>query len=541
MSNPVQTTPPGLTPKQAEARLWQLVDQGKNLEAVAACQQLNRQWPDYGPGWYSTSQLATRLGQHDRALQAVTRALQLDPGNRAWQLQQAVCLMRLGRYQEARPLVLALDREQLPTAYQCATLGLLLSRLDLQEQALPHYQRAARLEPGVANNFYNLATVHRFLGNTSAADTALEQALELDPADGEAWRLRADLRRWDERDNHVAELRALLAGDALTPRARVQVQHALAKELEDLERWEESFEALQTGATLRRQQTRYQVQGDLDTLARIAGVYDAGLFQGDIRGHDNAEAIFVIGMPRTGTTLVERILSSHSQVHAAGELNNFAIEMSRAVQALAQRQSAGGAAKLDKLARVELSAGLDFAALGRAYIDSTRPATAGSPRFVDKMPLNFLYAGLIHLALPRAKIVHLERHPLDSCFAIYKTLFADAYPFSYDLEELGRYYLAYRDLMQHWHEVMPGVIHEVRYEDLVVDQEGQSRALVDYCDLDWQDSCLAFHQNRAASTTASASQVREPIHARSVGRWRHYERQLAPLVALFRDAGLDLD
>jgi hypothetical protein len=161
------------------------------------------------------------------------------------------------------------------------------------------------------------------------------------------------------------------------------------------------------------------------------------------------------------------------------------------------------------------------------------------PYFIDKLPFNFLYAGLIHLALPRAKIVNLRRQPLDTCYAVYKQLFRDAYPFSYDLDELGRYYLAYDALMQHWNTVMPGVIHTVSYEDVVADVECATRRLLDYCGLPWEDACLQFHRSTRAATTASALQVRQPVYDTSVGKWRRYARQLEPLRAQLEHAGID--
>ena len=281
---------------------------------------------------------------------------------------------------------------------------------------------------------------------------------------------------------------------------------------------------------------RYGIEGDLETMARIAALYDAEMFRGQASGDDNEEAIFVLGMPRTGTTLVERILASHSSTTAAGELNNFALQLAH----LARQQPGVKGDSLKKSALVEISASLDFSQLGKAYIDSTRPLSGRTPRFIDKMPLNFLYAGLIHRALPRAKIIHLQRHPLDTCYAIYKTLFKDAYPFSYTQQELGRYYLAYRELMAHWEAVMPGVIHRVTYEALVDDVERESRRLLEYCDLPWEDGCLRFYENRAASTTASASQVREPVYRSSVGKWRCYREQLQPLRQLLEQSGVDL-
>jgi hypothetical protein len=278
---------------------------------------------------------------------------------------------------------------------------------------------------------------------------------------------------------------------------------------------------------------RYDVATDLAILAKIREVYAASLFDGRIEGFDCADPIFIIGMPRTGTTLVERLLGSHSQVCAAGELNEFALELVRLARQLP------GPTPTSRLDFVAATAGLDFRALGEGYVRRTRAMRDDRPFFIDKLPFNFLYAGLIHLALPRAKIISLRRHPLDTCYAVYKQLFKDAYPFSYDLDELGRYYIAYDELMRHWHSVMPGVIHTVAYEALVADLEGETRRLLDHCGLAWEEACLHFHRNSRASTTASAVQVRQPIYDTSIGKWRHYARQLEPLRASLERAGIE--
>jgi tetratricopeptide (TPR) repeat protein len=521
-------------PKSMETQVWAFIDEGKLKEAAACCEQMNRSYPEYDPGWRTASHLAQRLGKPGIALRAIDRALSLAPDNTEWKLQQASCLMSLGRVQDARPLLLELAAIQLGNGYQYATLGLLLSRIELHEQALEKYREASRLEPTESQHYYNLASVYRFLGDFTAAEESLARAIAINPADYDAYKLRADLRRQTPENNHVPELSALLDAGIDDVRGRIEVLHALAKELEDLGDYEQCWASLKQGADTRRRVMRYDVSGDIDTMARIREVYSAQMFQGHIQGDDNGEAIFILGMPRTGTTLVERILASHSQVHAAGELNNFALEMTRLARQAQQGQTS-------KTELVGLSATLDFAALGRAYIESTRPATLAAPRFLDKMPLNFLYAGLIHLALPGARILHLRRHPLDTCFAIYKTLFKDAYPFSYDLRELGRYYLAYQALMEHWHSVIPGVIRDVQYETLVSGIEEESRQLLDACDLDWEPRCLRFYENTQASTTASASQVREPAYTSSIGRWKKFEKQLQPLIDTLAAGGMILN
>jgi Sulfotransferase family len=254
--------------------------------------------------------------------------------------------------------------------------------------------------------------------------------------------------------------------------------------------------------------------------------------------HDRAPSeapIFIVGLPRSGTTLVDRILGSHSAVFSAGELNHFALCIVDAVRLKS------GAARLPRRELVARSADLDFAAVGRDYLERAHGAAAPGVRFTDKMPLNYLYCGLIRRALPRAKIVHLTRQPLAACYAMYKTLFRDGYPFSYDLGEIGRYYIAYRRLMDHWQAVMPEGIHTVSYEALVADQVGETRKLLDFCDLDWQDSCMDFHRNSSPATTASAVQVRRPLYDTSVSQWRNYAAQLAQLDSQLRAAGIDTE
>ena len=217
---------------------------------------------------------------------------------------------------------------------------------------------------------------------------------------------------------------------------------------------------------------------------------------------------------------------------SAGELNDWALALVDAVR------RATGMAQMPRKELVARSAYVDFAALGADYVTRARKVVGDATRFTDKMPLNYLYCGLIHRALPDAKIVHVTRHPLASCYAMYKTLFKDGYPFSYDLQEIGRYYIAYRRLMTHWHTLMPGVIHELSYEQLVADQIGETRRLLAYCGLDWQDACIDFHENSAPTTTASASQIREPIYDSSVSQWRHYAAQLTPLRDQLLAAGI---
>ena len=526
-----------VTPTRLEARVLAAIGQGNMKQAIVTCRQMNEQFPEFASGWYTASQLAAKLGNARGALHAIENALKLQPDSPRWALQKAGCLMRMGNTQAARPLVDQLDQLDLETAFQCSQLALQLSRLDEQERALHHYQRAISLEPDQAEHYYNLATVHRFLGNFAAAEKALEIAIKLNPRDFESYKLRSDLATQTIESNHLESLSSALINYGSDQNAQVQLNFTLAKEYEDIGDWPKAFEHLNRGSNARRAKMRYDVRGDIDTMQQIIASYTGDLIESRTGDCNNSEAIFILGMPRTGTTLVERILASHSTVTSAGELNNFALEMSKQTKLLipAEKTEKG----ISKMERVSASTQLDFSQLGQRYIDSTRPITGNSDRFIDKMPLNFLYTGLIHMALPKAKIVHLERHPLDTCFAIYKTLFADAYPFSYQLEELGNYYAAYRRLMAHWQQSLPAVIYNQSYEALVKDIEPQTEKLLNYCELPWEPECLDFHEQQQASTTASATQVRQPVYTSSVGKWRRFAKELEPLIKVLESEGID--
>ena len=319
-------------------------------------------------------------------------------------------------------------------------------------------------------------------------------------------------------------------GAAETALAEVQIRYTLAKEYEDLGDYRKSFDELRQGARKRRENLRYDVANDVSTVDWIIEAFPAAVAADAV--HAGAP-IFIVGLPRSGTTLVDRILSSHSQVRSAGELNDFALSL------VSRVRSENGKEHLARRELVARSAQVDFAALGREYLARAR-AVVAEGRFTDKMPLNYLYCGLIRRALPDARIVHLTRHPMAAGYAMYKTLFKDGYPFSYDLDEIAQYYIAYRKLMDHWSAVMPGAVYSLNYENLVADQIDETRKLLEFCGLDWEDACAEFHRNPSATTTASASQVRRPIYDSSVAQWRHYTAQLASLSTALESAGIEL-
>lgn len=386
--------------------------------------------------------------------------------------------------------------------------------------------RAVQLAPSDPHAIYNLAAAEIAVGRLTDAEAHLDRVIALEPQDADAWYNRATLRRQTPDRNHIAALEAMVPRAG--PRGEVALSYALAKELEDLGEWQRSFSWLARGARARRAQLSYRVEADVAAIDAIVATFDGPVLAPASRSHAAAPGpIFVVGLPRSGTTLVDRILASHPAVESFGELNDLPLAV----------MHAAGPAK-DRHALIAQSARCDHAALGRDYLRRVAGHGGTKPFFVDKTPLNFLYLGLIALALPTARIVHVRRNPLDNGHAMYKTLFRMGYPFSYDLGDLAQYIIASSRLMAHWRRVLPGRFLDIDYEALVAAQEASTRALLAHCGLDFDRACLDFHRNPAATATASAAQVREPLHARSVGIARHYAAELEPLRAALTAAGL---
>lgn len=523
------------TSKQLLESTWQSIRLKDIRQAIKFCNRLNREFPGFAPGWHVASHVAQLIKRPAIALETINRALKLEPGNRAWQLHRVACLIMCGEVSVARKSLNKLITGRLNSTEDLSQLAFLCSRLDMHKEAKNLYLKLIEQQPENGGHWYNLATMQRFQGCLADAEHSLDKAISLNAADYDAYELRSDLRKQTSESNHVAELEGLLHRGIKTPEGEVKICFALAKELEDSGATVKSFDALTRGARLRRKHLNYDIGDDLQTIEAISDTFTREILDDSGPGYPGNRPIFVIGLPRTGTTLVEQILGSHPQVFAAGELNHFAVQLMQ----LTRRQS--GPRDLSRRELVEQTAKLDFEVLGKAYLDSSRPLTGNAPHFVDKMPLNFLYAGLIHMALPQARIVHLTRNPMDTCYAIYKRLFRDAYPWSYDQQETALYYSAYSQLMSHWKNVMPGVIYELAYEDLVKDVEAQTGKLLEYCGLDWDPRCVRFYEHQAVSTTASASQVRQPVYQTSINRWKTYDLQLSPLREKLVALGIAVD
>ncbi|MBS0380500.1 MAG: sulfotransferase [Proteobacteria bacterium] len=436
----------------------------------------------------------------------------------------ASVLIVLGRRAEAAATVDAALALGGASADACDGLAFACAELGRHELANTLYRRATELAAGDPRFWYNLACSERNLGRLAAAGDACTRAIACDATQYPSWLLRSELRVQTDADNHVEALEQQLAQARADYRAQVFLGYALGKELDDLGRCDEAFAAFEGAAHARRSRLRYEVADDERKLARIAACYpQPGAAPGDTAA--GAGCIFVVGLPRSGTTLVERILTGLPGVRSNGETANF----SRALL------EAAGDGTADVFER---AAGADAGAVAALY--GRYAGVDGREAVVEKLPLNYLYLGAIHRALPAAKVLWVTRSPLDSCFAMYRTLFGAAYPFSYDFGELARYYGAYRRLMRHWQATLGPWVHEVVYEDLVADPRTVGARIARHCGLTWDEAAIEIQNNRAASLTASAAQVRRPIYGSSSGRWRRYRAHLGPLREALHAQGVPL-
>jgi tetratricopeptide (TPR) repeat protein len=518
------------TAKELEHSVWKLMKAGRLQDAAAACDQLNQAFPDYDSGWNTSSRVAINLNEPLIALKAVQQALLLSPGKPEWLMQKMACLAVYGDLAAANVIANELAAHSFDTAYHASSCAVILTRLERTEDAEMHYRRAVELNPDNPNFRFNLATAQRMAGKVEEAAVSLNHALVANPSDCEAQMLRSGLKKQTETDNNVDSLYTALERVPDTHPGRVQLYYALAKELHDLKRYEESFRNLQLGATEQRNKITYDASNDIRTMAAIRENFDKSIFDTAGEGFVNAEPIFIVGLPRSGVALVDRIISAHSVVRSIGEAQSFGVQL------VEQVQERSGQLPEDTASLIAAARDMNFAALGEAYVTHARPAGKENAHFINKMTNNFMYAGLIHLALPKAKILLVERDPIDACLAIFKTLFPGAYPYSYDLEELGNYIVAYKRLIAHWHTVIPNVIHTVRYEDLIQDSKPVIEDALEYCDLSFAADSVNFRSAIEMARSAGDARARREVRSESIGQWKNYSEQLQPVLKILERA-----
>ena len=467
------------------------------------------------------------LGLVSRAADAevvLAHALELDPAFDGARFTLAGVLFQQQKAAQALPhLHRLLARDAADPAYRnllaaCLSLVGDLDEVDrLYRDLLAEYPDQPKIW---LNHGHALRTVGRF----EAAVEAYRRCIALAPGLGDAYWSLANLKLASFSDQEVAAIEEQLARRDLPRADRLHLHYALGKALEDRRDYAGSFEHYAAGARLQRQRVRYSAEKTTADLAKAKALFTPGFFAARAGAGVQADhPIFVVGLPRSGSTLVEQILASHPQVEGTMELPDIGL----IARSLGTAFEGGPAEPLDALAAVPQAR---FAALGASYLEATRVhRKLGRPRFIDKMPNNFQHIGLIHLILPNVRIIDVRRHPLGTGLSVFKQHFAQGQSFSYDLTELGRYYHDYVELMAHVDAVLPGRVCRVIYEDLVEDTEAQVRRLLDHCGLAFDPACLGFHRTERAVKTVSSEQVRRPIFRDGLEQWKHYEPWLGPL------------
>ena len=531
-----------------------------DLRGAASCYAaVLRERPDDPEALHYLGLARFQMGQLQEAEELMQRSAQLDPGQANTWSDLGMVRMRLDRTEEALPAfesALRLSPEH-PDALNNLAQG--LRKLGRFAQARPLLERLAALKPGTASVLYALADTQNKLSDVDAAIKTYQQALKLAPDDtrirlglGDAYEsngkfpqarmqysaiLRREpdsalalarllqLRDGNPEQEQVERAKQLAESDATREDGRIRLNIALGYYHDRQKQFDQAFDYLKRGYDVLAKREPFDSDGYTRAIDAILKELTGDFFAAAAdSGIESQRPIFVVGMPRSGTTLTEQILASHSKVAAGGELSSL-LKVSYQTQDL----SATGEPYPRGLKTVDQSG---LAGMARRYLEDLNKVSESASRVTDKLPFNFMHLGIVALLFPNARIIHCRRHPLDNCLSCYFTSFADQIKFANQLDTLGRYYLDYHRLMQHWHDVLPIEIFDLQYETLIEETETTVRSLVAHCGLEWEDACLAFHETQRPVRTPSRWQVRQPIYKGSVQRWRNYERQLQPLVEL---------
>ena len=445
--------------------------------------------PGFAPGWNDLANLHMKTDHYDQALAAVDRALELDPN----------------------------------LAFAYVTRGNVLTRAQRHEESLQAYRQALEINSVNVGALSGMGHVLKTIGRQPEAIEAYRECISAHPHFGEAYWSLANLKTFEFDPEEVKVMEHMVGQSDLPDEPKVNFYLALGKHYENEEDYDRAFEYYRLGNDLRRGHEIYDPVHTQVVHDRIIEVFDREFLQErDGWGDPGPSPILIVGLPRSGSTLIEQILSSHSMVEGTMELP----DLSRLIVDLNNMSGR-------RIEYPEAAKGLNAeqaAALGKKYLETTQRYRSGKPFFIDKMPNNFPTIGLLQIILPNAKVINARRHPMDSCLGSYKQLFFKGQSFTYDQFELGHYYLQYQRIMDHWHEVLPGKVLDVKYEEMVADQENQTQRILEHCGLPWEDQCLRFYETERAINTASSEQVRQPIYTKAVHFWRNYEQHLGELI-----------
>lgn len=505
----------------------------KNWSQVKACARdiLNRD-RDSSEGNFLLGLAEKAANRNEQAVRAFSRAISLDEGRYDAAVELAGQYLLSFRYAEATTLIEQYESHLINSPLYLDMAGTIYVNTGQPEKGWPLYQRASELQPDVNSLQANFATCSVYVGKIELARTIYAQLLAKFPDHQRNHYELSRLGRVTD-STHIDQMKAMLLSTNPAPEKNIYAYYALGKELEDLEQWDESFEFYKKAGDAAASIGNYEVGVDVSLIDKVIQVCNedwlAGAPNEEATYQSSKTPVFVVGLPRSGTTLIERILSSHSKVESVGE--------SYFMQVVLKQESRVKSAESMNPEVIVAAAKKDIRRIASAYMDAIAYKFGDKPYFVEKFPENFLYLGFIAKAFPHCRIVYLNRNPLDSCFAMFKQSF---FRYAYRLDDLGPYYVAYDRLRQHWRESLDDRLIEVNYEEMVTDQDAQTRKLLSGLGLDFEGECLKFEHNETASNTASTVQIREKIHTRSLYRWKRYEKHLQALKNYLEFAGINI-
>jgi tetratricopeptide (TPR) repeat protein len=554
--NKLKTKQQSLNVDQLFANALQYYAAGQLSDARHIYQMILSTTPEHAEALHHLGVLAQQEGDNDTAIDLITKAISLEPARAQSHNNIGYAYQQSGRLENAivsyqKSISLKPDYTEAlnnlgnvlknlkrfdealihynnaltikPNFNSFRNVGYVLRRLGRVEEAVSYYQQALDIEPNNASAHTLLGQAFNELGMTEQAIISCQRAIDIDPKDAGALHTLARIKKISKYDKTMELMERAYADPNLSEEGKIHLAFGLGKSFEGLRRFNEAFDYYSQGNAARRKIHPFSIKDDereFDNLMKLFTPEFLNRFEG--AGIDDTSTIFVLGMPRSGTTLVEQILASHPNVHGAGELGYLVDTIESNYGEISDD------ATFSKISETSIST-LSVAA--EEYIRLIRKHTQSAKHITDKMPDNFRLIGMIKLMMPNAKIIHCIRNPKDNCLSIFKNLFiAGGLDYAYDQKELGHYYNLYRNLMLHWHTVLPGFIYDIQYEELIANQEIQSKSLIEFCGLDWSPKCLTFHKTRRPVQTASVAQVRKPIYKDSVDLWKQYQKQLAPLL-----------
>ena len=508
--------------KERVATAAQAFARGQTEEAEKICRQVLREHPNEVDAMRLLASIANKLEQRDDAIILLERAVELKPKFAGAWADLAETYTESEKFGEALDAVQRVIKLQPNMPFGHMIRGSILGKKDDHEGAINAFKEALEIEPDHIGSNMGLGNTLKTIGRYDEAVKSYKKCIEAQPLFSEAYWSLANLKTYSFDDDEIKNMEKHVQSQDLTPASKAFFHIAIANAKEKQMKYGEAWYHFHTGNELRRTSEIYDSVTTQVTHDALIETFDEEFVNSTKGSGCQSDApIFILGLPRSGSTLIEQILASHSQVEGTRELPDISL--------LGRRLTKSKPPGIKYPDAVKHMTDEEKTEYGESYLETSKRYRTDKPRFIDKMPNNFAHIGFIKTILPNAKIINAKRHPLDSCVSSFKQLFYKGQSWSYDLFEIGEYFLEYERMMDHWHSLYPGEIYDIQYENIVNNQEDESRALIQYCGLDWEDSCLRFYENKRSVNTASSEQVRQPIYKGAMYAWKNYESEIGAL------------